>query len=187
MARGVVQATQRKDGPGALAQLVAGALQAESIVQPATREHSSGGGGVRLLATCGCIGTTCTYENCSPAGVSGVVVDGTFSFTDDHLVCTSLRYQTVADGANVAVTLDCDVVVASDRMNGYVRTSGSMNLAGLVTSTSVTLDDIEWSSDTRLDDVTFDDRGPTGGSARVDATFATGTQTYTGSAAITFR
>src|SRR4029078_6492326 len=55
MARGVVQATERKGGPGARAQLGAGALQAESIVQPATREHSSGGGGVRLLATCGCI------------------------------------------------------------------------------------------------------------------------------------
>ena len=187
MASGALIATRENDGPRGLIQLLSGAIEAQSILSQSYGIHvASSAPRLQALQTCTCTEAACTYVNCAPTGTTGILVNGTVSWTTTSLKCDKLTYAVNVSGATTNVTLDCDLAVTPTTLSGSVRSVGTAALGNLVQSSSVQISDIGWSSTTQLSNVTYDDKGLTGGSARVDVSSSIGDQAYTGSADVTF-
>jgi hypothetical protein len=191
MTKGIATAVDKNDGPGAINQLMQGAQQAQSIVTPAagaTKPQAAIVTGLRTTGTCDCVGTKCTYTDCTQGGATGVVVNGTLSWDGGNLKCVNLKYQITQSTNETTITLDCDVKVASSSITGYVKSTGSTSLGGLLADAGVNVDlgNVSWSSNTEFRNVTYANGAPTGGSVHVDATTTAAGQTYSGSADISF-
>ena len=220
---GVFRAARQNDAAGGLERLVAGAIQAQSIVlvgskpapapaitppSPAAPSATAGpSASADLVAplqespvqsaapnevvaggACACDAHKCTYVDCRPVGTSGIVINGTFSFSKDAVVCEGLRYEMTSRAATVSITLACDVKLAGMTMAGTIRSAGVVRMQAQP-SAKVTFEDLGWSSSTTLD-VLYGPSGSTyratAGSAAVDATASYGDQTFTGHADVRF-
>jgi hypothetical protein len=181
---GVIQAVMHDDGTGALARIVVGAVQAQSIVMatPAEGVARPSAATIKPLGTCACMATSCNFADCE-AG-AGSVLSGTFTWSATNVQCSGLRYKTATTSGSITVELDCDLHAVDSTLTGFVTTKGLVDIAA--SGDGVTISDITWSSRTDLD-VRYGDGGPTGGSARVNATTAVGPQVFTGQADVLFR
>lgn len=195
MTKGISNAVDKNDGQGSLNALVQGSQEARSIVSPAAGAKPQGIPGIvtglRTTGTCACEGTKCTYTDCTPtggAGGSGVVINGSLSWEAGNLKCVGLKYEISSASTKTTITLDCDVKVTASSINGYVKSSGSSSLGGLLADAGVNVNvgDVSWTSNTVFKDVKYANGTPTSGSVHVDATTTVAGQTYNGSADINF-